>query len=83
MDLEKWFGNLELLNKEYFNFAKKNLDMLLIHMETNSLDLVKKINVKDSEQQCSLIELQKFRISSIEMQKVKLSEEIKMENYTQ
>ena len=84
MDLEKLFGKMEVLIKVYFNLKKHpNLDIVLFQMEPNSLDFVKKINNKDSDQQCTLMEKQKFRITLIIILKVNLSEERKMENSTQ
>ena len=64
MDLENIFGKMELLIKAYFNLGKNpNLDYRYKQMETNSLDFVKKINIKDYDQQFTLSKMQKFRIT--------------------
>jgi len=50
MDLEKWLGKVETLIKEYFNLEKNpNLDIVLIQIDPNSLDFIKKVNIKDSD----------------------------------
>ena len=50
MDLENMIFKMDVLIKEYFNLGNyQNLDILLIQMETNSLDFIKMIKLKESD----------------------------------
>ena len=49
MDLENMFGKIEIFTEVYFNLGKDpNLDMIFLQ-ETNTLDFINKIKIKESD----------------------------------